>query len=172
MSTVGPRRCPLFGRVIRKHIDVTPPGPDAVTQPTLKRKHLILLAGFVWMVMGIILVIIAVYFYRESPDALLLGMVLALIFGPLLNRLTVADLAIKNVERLKHLMPDKARLPLVEAQSRRNYVIILIMIVLGTVLRRTPIPREYVAPVYLVMGVALVLASREYFRGLRKVRQS
>ncbi len=122
------------------------------------------MAGVIWLSMGLALVTVALYWYRNSPDALLLGAVIGLIFGPMLNRVTVSRMAAVNVERIRRLHPGNARLPLIEVQSRRTYLIIVFMIIMGAVLRRSPIPREYLAPGYLVMGIALILASREYFR--------
>ena len=132
--------------------------------PTIDRTRLIRMAGVIWLMIGLALVPVALYWYRTSPEALLLGAVIGLIFGPMLDRLTVSRMAAVNVERIRRLLPGDARLPLIEVQSRRTYPIILFMIIMGAVLRRSPIPRDFLAPGYLVMGIALILASRVYFR--------
>ena len=125
------------------------------------------MAGLVWLVMGLVLVAMAMYWYRASPDALLLGLFIGSIFGPLLHQFKVRDLALMNVQRMKSLLPDCDRLPLIEVQSRRTYIIIAVMIVMGSMLRRSAMPRLYLAPGYLVMGIALILASGQYFKAKR-----
>jgi hypothetical protein len=125
------------------------------------------MAGLVWFAMGLVLVAMAIYWYRASPDALLLGLFIGSVFGPLLHQFKVKDLALMNVERMKSILPDGDRLPLIEVQSRRTYIIIALMMVLGSLLRRSDLPRLYLAPGYLVMGIALIMASGQYFKAKR-----
>jgi hypothetical protein len=133
----------------------------------VERYRLITMAGLIWFIMGCVLVTMAMYWYRASPDALLLGLFIGSIFGPVLHRLKVKDLALMNVQRMRSMLPDANRLPLVEVQSRRTYIIIALMIVMGSVLRRSSMPRLYLAPGYLVMGIALIMASGQYFKAKR-----
>jgi hypothetical protein len=47
-------------------------------------------------------------------------------------------------------------------------VIIIVMMVLGYTLRHLPIPRVYLAPIYLGIGLGLFLSSLKYYARLKR----
>ena len=47
--------------------------------------------------------------------------------------------------------------------NRKGYLIIIGMMALGILLRRSPLPRPYLAIVYVAIGGALLQASLNYF---------
>ena len=48
----------------------------------------------------------------------------------------------------------------------KSYIIVAVMIAMGTLLRHSPIPKPYLAVVYTGIGLALVLSSVRYIRVL------
>jgi len=60
--------------------------------------------------------------------------------------------------------------------SWKSYLIIIIMVTLGVLLRHSEIPKHYLAILYTGIGLALILSSvrymRVFFRELRKLKSS
>ena len=55
----------------------------------------------------------------------------------------------------------------------RSYLLIPFMIILGVILRHSPVPRLYLAVLYLAIGTALFLSSLRYLRyALRAMRKT
>ena len=48
----------------------------------------------------------------------------------------------------------------------KSYIMVAVMIAMGTLLRHSPIPKPYLAVVYIGIGLALVLSSVRYLRVL------
>jgi hypothetical protein len=48
----------------------------------------------------------------------------------------------------------------------KSYVMVALMIAMGAVLRHSPIPKPYLAMLYIGIGLALVLSSIRYLRVL------
>jgi hypothetical protein len=48
----------------------------------------------------------------------------------------------------------------------RSYIIVAVMIALGSLLRHSPIPKPYLSILYTGIGLALVLSSVRYLRVL------
>jgi hypothetical protein len=69
----------------------------------------------------------------------------------------------KNIERIEG-GPERASA--FSFQGWKSYVITVFMIVLGIVLKRSPIPKPDLAVMYLGVGLALMLASGLYHRHL------
>jgi len=56
--------------------------------------------------------------------------------------------------------------------SWKSYLIIAIMIAMGAILRRSAIPKQYLAVLYIGIGLALILSSVRYMRVfLREIRR-
>ena len=56
--------------------------------------------------------------------------------------------------------------------SWKSYLIIAVMIAVGTILRHSAIPKQYLAILYIGIGLALILSSVRYMRiFLREIRR-
>ena len=122
---------------------------------------LIAAAGFTWSTVGILLCWLA-YGWLDalvfhvavlSGAAGIAGAVAA-------SHFVFSAIALKNIDRLSHL-PEKSCF--FAFQAWRSYILIVLMVSLGTALRHSPIPREYLAALYLTIGGALILSSRLYY---------
>ncbi len=89
----------------------------------------------------------------------LLGVLLAF----LSYRFSCIHTAYKNLERVCKL-PDPTCV--FAFNSGKGHAIIALMIVLGITLRRSPIPRPFLAVLYTTMGGALLLASLHFYARL------
>ncbi len=90
-----------------------------------------------------------------------------LVISVVANRWKFSELAIKNIERI-HGLPDRACL--FSFLAWKGYAIIVFMIALGIVLRNSPLPKPYLAVIYLAVGGALIQASWHYYRQLVPAR--
>jgi hypothetical protein len=132
--------------------------------PSAKRETLFLIAGSLWLIVGLVLVAVAVYWlWPISRTGLLilaggiLGAIIIHVFG-------LSRLAEKNINRVIKLAPEKEKICLFAFQNIRGYFVVLIMIALGYTLRHAPIQRIYIAPAYATMGLALIFSSGRYFK--------
>jgi len=130
--------------------------------PVVPNYVLLLLAGIVWMFVGIMLLVLAsswlstISHFRVSLFTGI-GVVSALIahhFG----FLKIVD---KNLNRILLSKDKKCLFAFIPWQS---YLIIIVMITIGAVLRHSAIPKSYLAIIYIGIGLALILSSVRYIR--------
>ncbi len=131
-------------------------------RPAVSKYWLIMLAGLMWSAVGILLCRLA-YIWLSAADwytALPLGLlgiisaVIAWLFG-------FSGIARKNIDRLC-LLPDKCCI--FAFQAWKNYLIIIFMIMLGIVMRHSPLPKQFLAVIYATIGGALFLSSFQYYQ--------
>ncbi len=136
-------------------------------KPSVPINWLIAGAGFTWSAVGILLCRMA-YGWLDalvfrvaflSGSAGMVGAVVAYHF-------VFSAIAVKNIGRLS-LFPEKACF--FAFQAWKSYFIIVVMVALGAALRHSPIPREYLAALYLTIGGALLLSSFHYYVRLRRM---
>ena len=128
---------------------------------------LIAAAGFTWSAVGIMLCRLAcrwldVLVFRAAflPGAAgMIGAVIAYHF-------VFSAIAIKNIGRLSLFSGNACFFAF---QAWKSYFIIVVMVVLGAILRQSPIPREYLATLYLTIGGALLLSSLHYYVRLQRL---
>lgn len=129
--------------------------------PAVSRHWLLLLAGSMWTAVGLMLLWRALGWLTamELPVEIALGL-FGLLLGFLAYRFGFIHTARRNISRLCRL-PD--RVCLFAFNSWKGYLIIALMVTLGITLRRSPIPRPYLALLYSTMGSALFWASLHFY---------
>ncbi len=144
----------------------------SLLKPAVSKKVLLFLAGFMWICVGTMLLVLAGSWLTTASNTTFLlflgiGFVLALLvhhFG----FLTIVD---HNLERI--LVMDEKQC-LFSFISWKSYLIIIIMVAMGVLLRHSEIPKHYLAILYTGIGLALILSSvrymRVFFRELRKLK--
>ena len=125
-----------------------------------RKSALIFLAGFVWMSVGSILLAFAFTWLYKAPHEhiyifLDVGMLLALLVHHFALKLIVQ----KNVTRICS-SGDSASL--LSFMSRKSYLVIPVMIIMGVILRHSALPKQYLAVLYIAMGMALIFSSVRY----------
>ena len=130
-------------------------------KPAASKYWLIALAGLMWSTVGAMLCSMGYYWLKEVDwlTALPLGL-----FGIILSlaayRFVFSGIARKNIDRIC-LLPAKGCI--FAFQAWKSYLIIAVMITLGIILRHSPIPKDYLAIIYTIIGGALLLSSLHYY---------
>ena len=129
-------------------------------KPAVTRSWLIAIAGLMWTGVGVMLCGLAYHWFvaiNTGVAAILgsLGAVMALAayhFG-------FSKIVQRNIKRLCLLTE---RTCVFAFQTWKGYLIICFMIMLGAILRSSPIPKPYLAILYTTIGGAIFLSSFHY----------
>ncbi len=133
-------------------------------KPGVDRSVLLLLAGFLWISVGAMLLTFS-YSWLHGPHAggslvyAGVGVLLALVIHHF-GFLRVVD---KNLGRI---LPMEGKRCLFAFMSWRSYLIVPVMVLMGVLLRHSPIPKPYLSILYTGIGLALILSSVRYLRVL------
>ena len=85
------------------------------------------------------------------------------LLGILIYRLGFLNLAVKNIGRIGDMAE---RVCIFAFQAPKSYLVIIFMIALGIFLRHSALPKQYLAILYLGLGIGLFLSSLRYYRHL------
>jgi hypothetical protein len=137
-------------------------------KPAVSKYWLIALAGLTWSAVGILLCRLAYIWLTDVPWrwALPLGS-LGIISALAAYHYGFSGIALKNIARLC-LLPDKCCI--FAFQAWKSYLIIIFMIILGITLRHSPLPKHYLAIIYMTIGGALFLSSFHFYRRIWLVK--
>jgi len=135
--------------------------PERKYTPAVARHWLLLFAGLLWSGVGIALCMAACYWlsHCEWPQNIVTAAV-GVGFGISVYRLGFSRIARKNIIRIAQ-QPE--RVCLFAFQAGRSYLLILIMVALGIVLRQSHLSRLILAMIYLTVGTGLALSSSLYY---------
>jgi hypothetical protein len=140
--------------------------------PAARRDTLVLVAGIVWSLVGLMLAMLAIHWLATSDhDALLMAFV-GCAAGYLIFRFGFSRLVHKNLIRIYEQSPQKEKVCVFAFQNIRSYIIVIVMMAMGYGLRHSSIPRIYLAPLYLAIGIGLTLSSLLYYNRLRTISSS
>ncbi len=121
-----------------------------------------MLAGGLWLAVGIMLVVMAYLWVKGAlRDIPAIPLVFGIVMSYVLYRFALSGIVDKNIVRIDS-MPERANV--FSFMPVRSYLIIIVMIIMGRVLRGSVIPKEYLAIVYLAMGLALIFSGLRYIR--------
>jgi hypothetical protein len=136
--------------------------------PAVSKYLLIALAGLMWSMVGLTLCRLAYIWLTAVSWSLglplgLMGIISALVvyvYG-------FSKIALRNIHRLC-LLSDKSCI--FAFQAWKSYLIIIFMIMLGMVLRNSPISRHFLAVIYAAIGGALFVSSFHFYRCIWRVK--
>jgi len=131
--------------------------------PSADRKVLILLAGIVWSLVGIGLMIAASVWVLRASHGMVIAVIVGIVAGIIIFRFGFSKLVQKNITRIYGQSPDKNKICIFAFQNIRSYFLVIVMMLMGYTLRHLPIPKIYLSPVYLSIGLALFMASFKYY---------
>lgn len=134
--------------------------------PAADRKTLVLFAGLLWSTVGIGLIAAGIGWTKKFDYLALLTIMVAAAMGGAISRFGFSPLARKNLARIYAQAPGKDKVCLFAFQNRRSYLLLGVMIFLGYLLRHSPLPKTYLTPIYIAIGLALNFASVIYYRWL------
>jgi hypothetical protein len=135
---------------------------DRKYTPAVSRYWLLLFAGLLWSGVGIGLCVAACYWlsHADWPESAV-SAVTGLGLGILAYRFGFSAIARQNIRRITQ-QPE--RVCFFAFQAWRSYLLIIVMILLGSVLRQSHLSRLLLATVYLVVGAGLALSSSLYYK--------
>lgn len=133
-------------------------------EPAVPRRALYVTAALAWELAGLMLAVRAFGWLRELGLTSLAYVAPALLAGWAKGRWVFGRVADKNVARIEALSPHKKRICVFAFQALESYLLVLGMIGAGVLLRLSPLPRLFLAAVYLAIGFGLVLGSFRYWR--------
>jgi hypothetical protein len=131
-------------------------------KPAVGNTFLLFLAGIVWVCVGIMLLILAfswlstasnleIYLYSGA------GILLAL----LVHHFGFLKIVDKNLNRILQMKGKKCLFSFIPWKS---YLIIIVMVTMGVLLRHSMVPKKDLAILYIGIGLALILSSVRYIR--------
>jgi hypothetical protein len=128
--------------------------------PRASKAVLLLLAGSLWFCVGIMLLYMAASWLLAAQDVnrvvfAAAGIALAMA----VHRFGFLKIVDKNLARI---LPVDEKRCLFSFMPWKSYILIMIMMTLGALLRHSTIPRHYLAILYTGIGLALVLSSGRY----------
>ena len=131
-------------------------------KPAVTKHVLLFLAGFIWLCVGTMLLVFAYSWLSEAPRILFFmffgfGVVVAL----LVHHFGFLKIVDKNIERILPMVEKKCLFSFI---TWKSYMIIIVMVSMGTLLRHSAIPQQYLAILYTGIGLALILSSLRYIR--------
>ena len=135
-------------------------------KPAVDKPMLLLLAGTLWIFVGIMLLAFSYNWIRTyqgnfSFIYVCAGVALALVIHHF-GFLRIVD---KN---LKRILPMKGKKCLFSFMTWKSYLTVVVMIIMGVLLRHSSIPKHYLSIIYTGIGLALILSSLRYLRILLK----
>jgi hypothetical protein len=133
-----------------------------IFKPAVTKRVLLFLAGFIWFCVGIMLLVVAYSWLSTAPRTITFtllgsGVVVAL----LVHHFGFLKIVDKNIQRILPMVEKKCLFSFI---SWKSYLMIIIMVAMGACLRRSAIPRPYLAILYTGIGLALILSSLRYIR--------
>ncbi|MFH1983631.1 MAG: hypothetical protein ABIL58_17450 [Pseudomonadota bacterium] len=132
--------------------------------PAVDKRVLLLLAGVMWLGVGLMLVRLAWAWLsapgiRGAMDYAGAGIAAALVIHHF-GFLKIVD---KNLGRI---LPLEGKRCVFSFMSWKSYVMVAVMIAMGVLLRHSSIPKSWLSVLYIGIGLSLVLSSIRYLRVL------
>ena len=133
-------------------------------KPAVDKSALIFLSFFVWLVVGTMLLLFAYSWLKaaqvhDSFLFVLVGVVAALVIHHF-GFLKIVD---KNLGRI---LPMEGKQCAFSFMTWKSYIIVAVMVILGTGLRHSAIPKTYLSILYIGIGLSLILSRIRYLRVL------
>jgi hypothetical protein len=127
-------------------------------------RWLFAIAGVIWTGVGILLLAYAVQWLAPESvpvelELIVAGVAVAVVFV----RFVFHGIVRKNIDRIE---AGPQRASAFAFQGWKSYLVTVFMIGLGITLRHSAIPKAWLAPIYLGIGIALLATSLLYHRHL------
>jgi len=137
---------------------------DKLTQfdPAVDKRFLVALSGLMWSGVGIMLCTRAVsWLFRTTAQPGIWFGSAGIMLSLMVHHFGFLKLVDRNIERI---LAKEGKVCIFGFQPWKSYLMIAIMIGMGTALRHSALPRQYLAIIYIGMGGAMLLSSIRYFR--------
>lgn len=136
-------------------------------KPAVSRNLLLFTAGILWTAVGVFLCLLAFHWLRTIVNRGSIYYALSgIIMASGVYKFGFSKIARKNINRVCRY-PDKVCF--FAFQEWKSYLIISVMAPLGIFLRHSSLPRQYLAVIYITIGLALFLSSLHYYLQLSRI---
>ncbi|MBS0000142.1 MAG: hypothetical protein KFF73_14270 [Cyclobacteriaceae bacterium] len=130
-------------------------------KPAVNKTILVLIAGLVWVAVGTAMSRLAILWWQSYTGSfLILFVILGLILGIVKGYYIFSRIVRKNIDRISRM--DKTGFVLAFIPWK-TYLLIAGMVILGVTLRHSLLPRQYLAIIYMGIGLAMILSGFQYF---------
>jgi hypothetical protein len=131
-------------------------------KPAVSKTILIFLAGLVWICAGIMLLYLALsWLISASRNNMFLFIGAGVFLALVIHHFGFLKIVNKNLGRI---LPMDEKKCLFSFITWKSYLLIVIMVAFGIILRHSVISKQYLAIVYIGIGSALILSSVRYMR--------
>lgn len=139
-----------------KHMDII-----QVLTPKASRRSLLFFAGVVWLIAGVILISRGISLAGNNSFQIWLRIFFSFIAGGLFYMFVFSRISIVQIRRIINL--EKTRPCLFSFFSLKSYIMMILMIVTGLLLRKSGIILpEYLSLMYITMGIPLLISSLRF----------
>jgi len=132
--------------------------------PKVKHNTLIIITGIIWLIASYILLKRA-YSWLDilTTIQIWVGLIIAVPISFIKIYFIFHKLTVKNIQRIKSFKNSK--ISVWEFHLNRDKILIVVMIILGSTLRRAPfIPKFILYPIYVAIGIAMFYVWVLYLR--------
>lgn len=137
--------------------------------PLAGRKTLILLAGVMWVCVGIMLMTMSYNWLSVlSSQQMLMFFSAGFVIAMPVHHMGFIKIVNKNLNRL---LPISGKRCLFSFITWKSYLIIIIMMSMGMALRHSALPKQYLSIIYTGIGLALFLSGTKYFSKLADIQR-
>ena len=131
-------------------------------KPGVSKNILLFVAGILWVMVGIMLNSMAYTWLRaERLSYALLAAAVGFACSLFIHHFGFLRIVNRNMDRI---LPMEGKRCVFSFMPWKSYVLVAVMITMGVLLRHSPIPKLYLAVLYIGIGTALILSSVRYLR--------
>lgn len=133
-------------------------------KPGVSKSVLLLMGGIIWIIIGMMLNSWAFSWLKtERLGYALLSLIIGFVCSLVIHHFGFLRIVDRNLDRI---LPMEGKRCIFSFMPWKSYVLIVIMIVFGFLLRHSPIPKLYLSVLYTGIGTALIMSSVRYLRYL------
>ena len=133
-------------------------------KPGVPKNGLLLIAGLLWIAIGIMLDAMAFSWLKiENRGDILFAALTGFAAALFIHHFGFLRIVDRNLARI---LPMEGRRCVFSFMPWKSYVLIAVMVTAGILLRHSPMPKKYLAILYIAIGTALIMSSVRYLRYL------
>lgn len=135
--------------------------------PVVSRRNLLLVAALVWLLAGLMLITRGLNMYFSIDGTYDLNTLISLIMGVLFYFAVFRKVSDKHIQRILKLK--NHYVPFYQFFNKRSYIMMLLMITMGVLARKTGIvPFYYLSLFYITMGTPLLISAFKFLHSRMK----
>ena len=133
-------------------------------KPAVHKNFLLFLAGFMWISVGVMLTSFACrWLITYGNNKAFIFAAIGLACSVVIHYYGFLRIVDKNLGRISKKEGKRCAFSFM---TWKSYLIVLVMVSMGIMLRHSAIPKQYLSVLYIGIGMALILSSIRYFRNL------